>query len=105
MMFGTVIKCRREALGMSQNEFANLVGVSQSTISQFELGAVLSKPTYNTIMAGLDNYVKQLDRIKFLEYEIRYKVYTFEYLRTDEKLRESSYLLNSIAKLQMELMK
>ena len=98
-----IIRCKRLALGMSQQEIANIVGVAATTISNFESGKAVSVPIFNGIKIGIENAVRGLDRKEYLQYSIVYHAYLLEYETDSEKLKTLNYMLLDMAKLSLEL--
>lgn len=56
-----LIKCKRQALGLTQKEFAEIVGVSTGTISKFELGEQVSEVIFKVIKSEALFYFSNLD--------------------------------------------
>ena len=76
-------KCKRLALGLTQSELGKLLGVSRTTISNFENGEEMSQETFEKITNGLEEYITSFDpdtytRIRILQeaYQIRYETNT-----------------------------
>ena len=98
-----IIRCKRQALGMTQQEIANIVGVSSNTISNFESGKEVSVPIFNGIKIGIENAVRELTREEYLQYSIVYHAYLLAYETDGEKLKTLNYMLLDMAKLSLEL--
>ena len=98
-----IIRCKRLALGMSQQEVADIVGVASCTISNFESGKEVSVPIFNGIKIRIENAVRELDREKYLQYSVVYHAYLLEYETDSEKLKTLNYMLLDMAKLSLEL--
>lgn len=99
-------KCKRQALGMTQKEFGDIVGVDAATISKFELGNEVSTPVFNSIRYGAENYIKSLDREKYIETRIIEAALGLEYQSTDtEKLIALNHMSIHISKLTLDILK
>lgn len=98
-----VIKCKRLALGMTQQEIADIVGVAATTISNFESGKEVSVPIFNGIKIGIENAIRELTREEYLQYSIVNHAYQLAYETDSEKLKTLDYMLLNIAKLNLEL--
>lgn len=99
-----VYKCKRLALGMTQAEFANLVGVSGGTISRFELGEQLSPAIFNAIRFGVENYIRQFERQQYLQIRILEEAYKLQYEPEAEKTKTLAHLMIHVSKLELDLL-
>lgn len=79
-----VIKYKRQALGMSQEEFGNYIDVSQKTISKFENGEVMSDTVFNKIRTGADDYLASLSRDKYLNVQIKWRALALDEMSDEE---------------------
>jgi transcriptional regulator with XRE-family HTH domain len=101
-----IVMTKRKALGLTQTELANLAGVSDATISNFELGKEVSIPVFNSIKMAIDNEFNKLDKLEYLEAMLTaHNMQLFEMDNTDEKLRCLSYMITYIGKMQLELLR
>jgi transcriptional regulator with XRE-family HTH domain len=82
MKMHDVLKCKRLALGLSQKELADMVGVSGSTISCFEAGEEVSALVYNGIKSTIDNCSKRLSKDEYLQMQIVAGAYSLAYKDT-----------------------
>lgn len=98
-------KCKRLALGLTQAEIANIIGVSSGTISRFENGEVLSEVVFNSIRYGIDNYFKSLDRDEYMERRLLESAYELMYQSDEEKLLTLNHMAIHIGKLNMDLLR
>lgn len=98
-----LIRCKRQALGMTQKELADIVGVSSNTISNFESGKEVSIPIFNGIKNGIEKAVSELNKEDYLKYSITYKAYKLDLESDAEKIKTLNYMLLDIAKLMLEL--
>lgn len=98
-------KCKRLALGMTQAQLADLVGVSGGTISRFENGEMLSEPVFNQIRLGVENYFRSLDRLTYMERRLLEACYQLEYQTEQEKLLTLNHMAIHIGKLNMDLLR
>ena len=97
-------RCKRLALGMSQGELGELIGVTQNTISRFESGEEVSKPVFNAIRLGVENYITNLEREKYLRTRILEAVYSLEYQSEQEQLKTLSHMQVHMGKLSLDLL-
>lgn len=105
MKMHETIRCKRLALGLSQAEFGELVGVHGTTISAFENGKEVSKSVFNTIKYGLERYVNTLSAEEYQEMLLVSMAYGLAYESDQEKLRTLQYMTMAIGKLGVGLMK
>lgn len=98
-------KCKRLALGMTQAEFAEIVGVSKTYVSQFENGLQLSPQIWNKIRDGFDSYCRNLDRDAYLRMRIKSAAFELDYQSEQEQLLTLGHLTIHIGKLQMDLLR
>ena len=100
-----VIKYKRQALGMSQTEFGNSIGVSQNTISKFENGEVMSDTVFNKIRTGADDYLASLSRDKYLNVQIKWRALALDEMSDEEQLLTLQNITLNASKLSMEITK
>jgi transcriptional regulator with XRE-family HTH domain len=98
-------KCKRLALGMTQEEFGKVLGVPGTTISKFELGGEVSLPVFNCIKYGVENYIKSLDRDTYMETRLLESALCLKYLKGEDKLLTLNHMAVHIGKLNLELLK
>lgn len=60
MKFCEVIRIKRELLGMTQQDVADMVGVSAGCISSFENGAEVSRPIVDSIVRNINRAIDNL---------------------------------------------
>jgi transcriptional regulator with XRE-family HTH domain len=99
------IKCKRQALGMTQAELGTLLGVSAASISKFEKGEELSKTVFTTIRYGVDNYIKTLSTEKYIQVRILESAYSLDYISDEEKILTLNHLAIHANKLALTQMK
>lgn len=68
--FNKVIKIKREALHLSQNDFGELVGVTGSTISAFEQGKTVSEVIVKQIKSTMKELEDTLSKEEYYSYRI-----------------------------------
>lgn len=90
-----VIKCKRQALGMTQAEFAERIGVSSATISNFEKGEEVSISVRNNIKYGIEALYRNLNRIEYHQALLISQALCLEY-QTDEEKLKSLYYMNMV---------
>ena len=101
-----VYAIKRRALGLSQQQVAEKAGVTNSTVSTFELGKEVSMPVAKVICWVIDEEFKKLDKKDYLKALIWAEVTEI----CEEKYEENSlqtigYLINNLGKLQLEILK
>lgn len=105
MRFCDVMRCKRMALGMSQAELAEVIGVSNSTISNLEVGKELSQSVFNNIKYGFEKYIQTLPKEKYLEMLVVYGALSLEYKEDQEKTDALNYIMLNASKLAIEMNK
>lgn len=98
-------KCKRLALGLTQAEIANIIGVSNGTISRFENGELLSEAVFNSIRYGIENYFRSLSRDEYMERRLLEAAYALMYQSDEEKLLTLNHMAIHIGKLNMDLLR
>lgn len=69
------IKATREKYGLSQANFAKLLGMGEKTITRYENGSVQDEAHDNLIRAAKDeNYVRSLYNLRNMDFEIKYPI-------------------------------
>ena len=58
--------CKRQALGMSLQEFAAIADVSEGIMSLFEKGERVDPIAFAKIKYNVENYIRAFDRKKYL---------------------------------------
>ena len=96
-------RCKRVALGLTQKELAQIVGVSVNTIVRFEAGERMSEGVFNDIRNAVEGYFKGLNRDEYFERRIFEGIYSLKYQTTLEKIRTLNHMAVHIAKLVMDL--
>lgn len=97
------VKCTRLGLGLTQKEFAEILGMSNTTLSKFEDGQEISSSLFKSIKYEIDNYLNRLPREKLLEARIKTQVYSLEYETKEEKRVTLNYIAINVAKLGLLL--
>ncbi len=65
----------RESFGLTQKEIANCLGLTQKTVSQYEMGFRKPGPTVQVVMEALDRVsAKQLKEILDIMKEVSEKI-------------------------------
>ena len=82
-----VIKCKRLAMGMTQSEFGEEVGVTGNTISRFESGEEMTPLVYKSILYGMDRLTKSLRYEDYVTFQIVYRALMLKDIPEDEKLK------------------
>ena len=100
-----MIKYKRQALGMSQAEFGNFIGVHQNTISKFENGEVMLDTTFNKIKTGVDDYLASLNRDEYLTVQIKWRALALDEMSDEEKLLTLQNITLNVTKLSIEITK
>lgn len=105
MKMHEVIKCKRLALGMTQTEFGEYVGLSGGTISAFEAGKEVSQTVFTIIKYGMDKLLHELDPIEYQEVKLTSMAYGLAYESDSEKIMTLQYMQIAAGKLSIGLMK
>ena len=93
--------CKRLALGMSQREFAAIADVDEGSISLFERGERINPVEFEKIKWNVENYIRALDRNRYLTTRIREETFMLQYETEDEKLKTLSHMMIHVSKLNM----
>lgn len=96
-------RCKRVALGLTQKELAQIVGVSVNTIVRFEAGERMSESVFNDIRNAVEGYFKGLNRDEYFERRIFEGIYSLKYQTALEKIRTLNHMTVHIAKLVTDL--
>ena len=94
-------KCKRLALGMSQQEFAAIAEVTEGDISLFERGERVNPIVFAKIKYNVENYIRSFDRKKYLTTRIIEETMMLQYESEDEKLHTLSHMMIHVSKLNM----
>ena len=105
MRFCDVMRCKRMALGMSQAELAEVIGVSNSTISNLEVGKELSQSVFNNIKYGFERYISTLPKEEYLEMLLVSGALSLAYKEDQEKTDTLNYIMLNASKLAIEMNK
>lgn len=97
--------CKRLALGMSQQEFAAIAGVSEGTISLFERGEWVNPIEYNKIKYNVEEYIRHFDRRKYLTTRVIEETLLLQREGEEEHLHTLSHLMIHVSKLNMMYVK
>ena len=93
--------CKRQALGMSQQEFAAIAGVDVGIISLFERGEYVNPIEYEKIKYNIENYIRAFDRKKYLTTRIIEETLMLQHEDEAEHLKTLSHLMIHVSKLNM----
>lgn len=96
-------KCKRLALGMTQREFAAIAEVDEGVISLFERGEYVNPIMYSKIKYNVENYIRNLDRKKYLTTRIIEETLMLQNEPEEEHQHTISHLMIHVAKLNMEM--
>ena len=107
MKYNKIAKATRLAMGKTQKEMAELIGVSNATISNFESEEKLSGPVYTVIKQGYCSLLNDLSKIDMLKKQILIQAYLLneDSLSKTEKREISAWVTMYISKYQLELEK
>ena len=105
MKFYDVMKCKRMALGWSQKDLAEQVGVSSATISTFERGEPVSHLIENAIKRTIDDTIAALPWEKRSEVNLVSQSLGLAYQTPREKLASAMYINLAATHLGIELNK
>lgn len=105
MRYCDVFKCKRLATGLTQQDVAEMVGVSSATISKFEQGEDVTTVVFNGIRNAMDNYLNSLDKIDYLSAQIKSQVLMLDYQSERDQLKSLNYITMNIGRYGIELHK
>lgn len=94
-------KCKRLALGMTQQEFAAIAEVDEGIISLFERGERINPVAFEKIKWNVENYIRSFERNKYLTTRIIEETMMLQYESEDEKLKTLSHMMIHVSKLNM----
>ena len=94
--------CKRQALGMTQQEFASIAEVSEGTISLFERGEYVNPIEFEKIKYNVENYIRRFDRRKYLTTRIIEETLMLQREPEAEHNKTLSHLMIHVAKLNMD---
>jgi transcriptional regulator with XRE-family HTH domain len=104
MKFCDVVRCKREALGMTQAQLAEVVGVSPQTISNFENGSDVSPAVFNSIRYGLEDICRNLSKEEYFEMQLLTSVMSLKYESEQRKLKTLQHIQVHAGKLALIIM-
>lgn len=100
-----VMKTKREALGLTQAEVAELAGVSSSAVSNYEIGKDVSIPVATCIKAAIDSQFDNLYKTDYFETMLLARAIQLKEVTETEKLINLGYIITYASKLQLEILK
>lgn len=92
---------KRQALGMSQQEFAAIAQVDVGIITLFERGEYVNLMEYEKIKYNIENYIRAFDRTKYLTTRIIEETLLLQHEPEEEHLKTLSHLMIHVSKLNM----
>ncbi len=93
--------CKRQALGMSQREFAAIAQVDEGIVSLFERGEYIDPVSYQKIKYNIEAYIRNFDRKKYLTTRIIEETLMLQMEPESEHMYTLSHLQIHVAKLNM----
>lgn len=106
LKFYEMCKIKREALGLNQAEFAKLVGVTGSTISNFENGNTVTDMVANAIRWAFEQAERNLNTNEIGIYKLRVAVESLAYETDDEnRLMKLNSVTFAVTKWTDEILK
>ena len=93
--------CKRNALGMTQREFAAIAQVDEGIISLFERGEYINPVEYEKIKYNVENYIRRFDRKKYLTTRIIEETLMLQHEPEHEHAKTLSHLMIHVSKLNM----
>ena len=101
-----ICKTRREALGMTQKQVAELAGVSPTTVSRFEQGVETSAAYVKAIYGAIDDLTRKMSREEWTRINIIAQINQLDEEETiEDKLTTMAHIHRSLANMQIDLMK
>lgn len=94
-------RCKRLALGMSQQEFAAIAEVDEGIISLFERGEYVNPIAFEKIKYNVENYIRAFDKEKYLTTRIIEETLMLQTESKEEHLHTLSHLMIHVSKLNM----
>ena len=94
-------KCKRWALGMTQQEFAAIAEVEEGIISLFERGEYINPIAFEKIKYNVERYIRDFDRKKYLTTRIIEETLMLQYETEEEHLHTLSHMMIHVSKLNM----
>ena len=94
-------KIKRQALGMSQKEFAAIAEVDEGVMSLFERGEYINPIMYEKIKYNVEMYIRSFDRKKYLTTRIIEETLMLQYEPEAEHQKTLSHLMIHVSKLNM----
>ena len=94
-------KCKRLALGMTQQEFAAIAEVEEGIISLFERGEYINPIAFEKIKYNVERYIRDFDRKKYLTTRIIEETLMLQYETEEEHLHTLSHMMIHVSKLNM----
>ena len=96
-------RCKRLALGMSQQEFAAISQVDVGIITLFERGDYIAPFEFEKIKYNVENYIRSFDRRKYLTTRIIEETLMLQVEPEGEHNYTLSHLMIHVSKLNMEM--
>lgn len=94
-------RCKRLALGMTQQEFAAIAGVEEGIYSLFERGERVPQWMFEKIKYEIEAYIRSFDRKKYLTTRIIEETLMLQNEEEEEHRKTLSHLMIHVAKLNM----
>lgn len=94
------MKCKRQALGWTQEELAIRCGISPSTISVYERGEPVSFSVSKNIVGTIEGYIRRLNEIEYNRVKVVSNVLGLEYQIPEERLLTYAYINMNLGYLQ-----
>ena len=92
---------KRQALGMTQREFAAIAQVDEGIISLFERGEYVDPVSFTKIKTNVENYIRAFDRRKYLTTRIIEETLLLQLEPEEEHVKTLSHLMIHVSKLNM----
>lgn len=94
-------KCKRLALGMTQQEFAAIAEVDEGIISLFERGDYIPPVPFEKIKWNVEQYIRSFSREKYLTTRIIEETLMLQCEPEEDHLHTLSHLMIHVSKLNM----
>lgn len=98
-------KFKRQALGMTQAEVAQLCHVSAATISKFEKGDELSPTVFNNIKYGIESHIRNLEPNDYMRIRLIENALSLFDRTSEDQIFVLQHMMVHAGKLSMNLLR
>ena len=94
-------KCTREAMGLTQKDFAIIAGVDEDIYAAFEDDKYVPHYYYRIIPSNIEGYLTNLPKAQYLEIRIKQELLMYTQEKPEEHVHTLSHLMIHVSKLNM----